>query len=97
MMVMLAVFDKNQPDDVFVNFLALICKFAVDERNYVKKAINWALRRIGQRNSHLLQESRKIAAELEMSTSRSARWIGRDARLKWDKKFLSRIEYQDRA
>jgi len=78
-MAYLAVHDKKAADDLFVSFLPLIREYAVDERNFVKKAVNWALRQIGKRNRALMPQALAMAEELSMSTSRSARWIGKDA------------------
>jgi 3-methyladenine DNA glycosylase AlkD len=50
-----------------------------DERNYVKKAVNWALRSIGKRSQALNRTALRTALELEKSDSKAARWIGRDA------------------
>jgi 3-methyladenine DNA glycosylase AlkD len=75
----LAVHDKAATDKVFKAFLPVIAREATDERNYVKKAVNWALRQIGKRNQSLNREAVKLAKELERLDSRSARWIARDA------------------
>lgn len=75
----LAVHDKKAPDRKFHAAFRLIRKAAVDERNYVKKAVNWALRQIGKRNRALREPAMAIAAGLAASKSRSARWIGADA------------------
>ena len=52
---------------------------ATDERNYVKKAINWALRNIGKRNSHLNRIAIEAAQEIQQIDSRAARWIAANA------------------
>ncbi len=75
----LAVHDKNASDQVFEEFLPLLITHAVDERNYVKKAVNWALRNIGKRNRSLNKSALKVAYEIEKINSRSARWIAADA------------------
>jgi 3-methyladenine DNA glycosylase AlkD len=75
----LAVHDKNAMDKDFERFLPLLVKHAIDERNYVKKAVNWALRNIGKRNLHLNKEALKIAKEIQKMNSKSARWIASDA------------------
>jgi 3-methyladenine DNA glycosylase AlkD len=54
MMAELAVHDKQAPDEAFMQFFPLIKHYAHDERNFVKKAVNWALRQIGKRNGHLV-------------------------------------------
>jgi 3-methyladenine DNA glycosylase AlkD len=79
LMATLAVHDKKAPDEKFLSFLPLIEKHSSDERNFVKKAVNWALRQIGKRNLVLRNEALKIAVKLKKSDSRSARWIGSDA------------------
>lgn len=75
----LAVHDKTAKDKDFLEFLPLIRKSATDERNFVKKAVNWALRQIGKRNMALNKEALSLARELSASESKSARWIGKDA------------------
>ncbi len=79
LMAALSVHDKKAGDAVFLAFLPLIRKASSDERNFVKKAVNWALRQIGKRNRQLNQAAIDIAGELAAAESRSARWIGRDA------------------
>lgn len=75
----LAWHDNNTPDSVFTGFLMLIRRHATDERNFVKKAVNWALRNIGKRNQRLNRAALRTARELSRMESRSARWIGADA------------------
>ncbi len=75
----LAVHDKKATDRQFVTTLDFILKAADDDRNYVKKAVNWALRQIGKRNAALRGEAIEVAEALAKSESRSARWIGHDA------------------
>ena len=75
----LAVHDISAPDSRFRAAFRLIRKASTDERNYVKKAVNWALRQIGKRNAALRQEAMEVATTLASSKSRSARWIGSDA------------------
>ncbi len=74
-----AVHDRTSPDDVFASWFPVIRRGAIDERNYVKKSVSWALRNIGKRslalNAAAVAETRRL---LELD-SRSARWIGRDA------------------
>ena len=60
-------------------FCELVVREAGDERNFVKKAVNWALRNIGKRNLALNAAAQEVAARLKQETSRSARWIGSDA------------------
>lgn len=75
----LAVHDKQMPDRTFVRFLGLVKREADDERNFVRKAINWALRQIGKRNTELHRSAMETARILKTRTSASARWIGADA------------------
>lgn len=75
----LAVHDKQASDDVFLSYLALVEREAADERHFVKKAANWALREIGKRNRALNGAAISTAERLRRSASRSARWIAADA------------------
>ncbi len=79
LMACLAVHDKAAPDSTFLRFLPLIKKGARDERNFVKKAVNWALRQIGKRNSSLQKKAIQAAREIHALDSKSARWIASDA------------------
>ena len=75
----LAVHDKKAKDGQFIELFSLIVKTSEDERNYVRKAVNWALRNIGKRNSRLNKKAIQIGKKLQTSASKSARWIGNDA------------------
>jgi 3-methyladenine DNA glycosylase AlkD len=75
----LAVHEKRTADEVFIELLPLIEEHAADERNFVKKAVNWALRQIGKRNPDLRTAAMETARRLAESDSASARWIGKDA------------------
>ena len=75
----LAWHDKRAADARFVAVLPLIRRGAVDERNFVKKAVSWALRNIGKRNPALRREALSLAKELRLSESRTAGWVGADA------------------
>jgi 3-methyladenine DNA glycosylase AlkD len=79
MMATLALKRHDLPDEAYEPFLELIKEHATDERNFVKKAVNWALRQIGKRNERLLARAIETAREVEAMDSRSARWIARDA------------------
>ncbi|MBI4059351.1 DNA alkylation repair protein [Candidatus Microgenomates bacterium] len=79
MMAVLAVHDKSLSNDRFKNFFLLIKKYSTDERNFVKKAVNWALRQIGKRNKILLKEALECAREIKSLDSKSAKWIASDA------------------
>ena len=75
----LAVHNKETSDDKFEELFPLIKKHSVDERNYVKKAVNWALRNIGKRNISLNKKAIKIAKEINRIDTKSAKWIASDA------------------
>ncbi len=75
----LAVHDKNAMDKDFERFLPILVQNAVDERNYVKKAVNWALRNIGKRNLRLNKAALRTAKEIQKMDSKSARWNASDA------------------
>jgi 3-methyladenine DNA glycosylase AlkD len=75
----LSVHDKAAGDEAFVEGLALIEREANDERNFVKKAVNMALRAIGKRNRPLHGAAIVVARRLAASTHATAQWIGRDA------------------
>lgn len=79
MIARLAVCDKNAPDARFEAFFPVITKKAGDGRNFVKKAINWALRQIGKRNLKLDKKAVKVAKEIHKMDSKSAKWIASDA------------------
>ncbi len=71
--------DKATPDARFARFLRVIEREAYDERNFVKKAVNWALRNIGKRNVRLNREAIRAAERIRRQGSRAARWIAADA------------------
>jgi 3-methyladenine DNA glycosylase AlkD len=75
----LAVHDKKKEDKEFIKFFEIIKREATDERNFVKKAINWALRQIGKRNLNLNRQAIETATELKTIDSKSAKWIASDA------------------
>ena len=79
LMATLAVHDKEANNQKFLKFVPIIRREATDERNFVKKAVNWALRQIGKRNRSLNKEAIKIAKEIQKIDSRSAKWIASDA------------------
>jgi len=100
LMAQLAVHDKISPDQLFHDFLALIRREATDSRNFVKKAVNWALRQIGKRNLALNRAAIETARRLRELDSPAARWIAADAirelespavRLRLQKKVLARM------
>jgi 3-methyladenine DNA glycosylase AlkD len=75
----LSVHSKTMTDEQFEAFFKPIIERSNDERNFVKKAVNWALRNIGKRNRDLNQAAIDVANKLLETGSRSARWIARDA------------------
>ncbi|MDP2311633.1 MAG: DNA alkylation repair protein [Pseudomonadota bacterium] len=75
----LALHDKSAPDDAFLACLPLIPRAAVDERNFVKKGVSWALRAIGRRNAALNEAAVPVARALAASSSPAPRWVGKDA------------------
>jgi 3-methyladenine DNA glycosylase AlkD len=75
----LALHDKRSSDELFARCLPLIEAAAGDERNFVKKSVNWALRAIGGRNRKLRVAALKVARRLAATSDRTARWIGKDA------------------
>ena len=79
LMATLAVHDKETDNQKFLRFLPVIKREATDERNFVKKAVNWALRQIGKRNSALNKIAIQTAKQIEKMDSKSARWIASDA------------------
>jgi 3-methyladenine DNA glycosylase AlkD len=78
-MAELAVHDKKTADEEFLNFLPIIKRESVDDRNFVKKAVNWALRQIGKRNKNLNAKAIETANEILKTDSRSSKWIASDA------------------
>ena len=71
--------DKVSPNARFVKFLRVIEREAHDERNFVRKAVNWALRNIGKRNIPLNREAIRTAERIRSQNTRAARWIAADA------------------
>jgi 3-methyladenine DNA glycosylase AlkD len=79
MMASLAVHDKKSLDEKLAEFLPIIEKYSDDDRNFVKKAVNWALRQIGKRSLNLNKLATETAERIKLQNTRSARWIGSDA------------------
>ena len=79
LMAALAWHDKTASDAAFVKFLPAIKRGASDERNFVKKAVNWALRQIGKRSRALNRAALAAAREIQQIDSPAARWIAADA------------------
>jgi 3-methyladenine DNA glycosylase AlkD len=79
LMASIAIHHKLLGDETFETFLGLIYRQAADERNFVRKAVNWALRQIGKRNAALNQKAILMAQQIQQLDSKSARWIAADA------------------
>ena len=79
LMAGMAVHRKELPDEIFLRFLPVIAREATDDRNFVKKAVNWALRQIGKRNPRLRRAAIAEANRIQKLDSRAARWIAADA------------------
>jgi 3-methyladenine DNA glycosylase AlkD len=93
LMAALSVHDKKADDVKFLHFLDIIYTGADDDRNFVKKAVNWALRQIGKRNKVLNAAAIETAKKIGWKNSRSARWIASDAlRELANEKVRSRLE-----
>ena len=75
----LAWHDKKAEDERFTSIFPVLKNGATDERNFVKKAVNWALRNIGKRNKNLNVAALEFAKELRAMNSKSAQWIANDA------------------
>ncbi len=78
-MAYLAIHDKSAPDSKFRALLPILEREAHDERNFVRKAVNWALRQIGKRNLSLNRSAIAAGERIRRQDSRSARWIAADA------------------
>ncbi len=79
LMAVLATHDRKAPDGVFLSFLPVVRRESGDGRNFVKKAVNWALRRIGKRNRRLNLAAMAEARRIQKSPQSSAGWIAADA------------------
>lgn len=87
MIAEITIHRKDIPDGVIANLYPLIENAAIDERNFVKKAVSWALRNIGKNRPGLRKSVRELADELMLSDSKSARWVARDTLNEFNKKF----------
>ena len=79
MLASLTVHDKQAPDERYLEGLELIEREAADERNFVKKAVNWALRSIGKRSPALNRRAVALAKRLAAKPDSASRWVGKDA------------------
>lgn len=75
----MAIHHKKVSDDFFVSLLPIIEQQAYDDRNFVKKAVNWALRQIGKRSEVLRLKALETANRIEMQPYKAAKWIAKDA------------------
>ncbi|MBV9240950.1 MAG: DNA alkylation repair protein [Acidobacteria bacterium] len=75
----LALHDRKAENENLAAFFPLIERHAWDGRNFVKKAVNWALRQIGKRNSDLNRQAIETARRIHLQGTTSARWIASDA------------------
>ena len=78
MMAWSVVHRKKEPDEIFLAFLPVIERHATDPRNFVKKAVNWALRSLGKRSMRLHREALALGEKLAASDDKTARWNGKD-------------------
>ena len=91
----LALHDKKSGDKPFLESLRFIERAAIDERNFVKKGVSWALRAVGRRNAALNTAAVKVARRLADSSEAPARWVGKDAlRELTNQKVVSKIAAQ---
>jgi 3-methyladenine DNA glycosylase AlkD len=79
LMAYLSYIDKEAKDQRFVRLLTVIERESDDDRNFVRKAVNWALRNIGKRNLRLNGDAIRAAERIRLRGSRAARWIAADA------------------
>ncbi|MCX6773272.1 MAG: DNA alkylation repair protein [Candidatus Micrarchaeota archaeon] len=82
LMAVMAVHDKHAKREMFMNFFPVMIRECQDDRNYVKKAINWALRQIGKRSLTLNKEAIVVCNQMLKIDSPSAQWIAKNA--KWE-------------
>lgn len=93
LMCELAFYEKNTDNEQFYRYFEIIEQEAWDERNFVKKAVNWALRQIGKRNLLLRDKALETAERIKLQNSKSAQWIANDAiRELKDEKIIARIK-----
>jgi len=86
LMAEFAVHDKKADDAAFMPFFPIIEREAWDDRNFVKKAVNWALRQIGKRNAGLRQIAIAVSKRIAQQETKSAKWIARDALAELEKR-----------
>ncbi len=97
LMAWLAVHDKKISDDVIAEFLPVLESKSDDDRNFIKKAVNWSLRSIGKRSMYLHEKAIKAAFRIREQGTRPARWIAADAlRELTNEKTIERIKKRSR-
>lgn len=85
--------DKISENNTFEQFFPVIKQEAIDERLYVKKAVNWALRNMGKRNIDLRRKAIELASELATSENATTKWIGSNALAELQKEKLRISDY----
>ena len=85
--------DKKATNDVFEPFFSILVRESTDDRNFVKKAVNWALRNMGKRNPDLRQQAIKCAYQILELDTKAARWIAKDALKELEKENLRMSDY----
>ena len=85
--------DKKSTNEVFEQFFPIIIRAATDERRYVKKAVNWALRNLGKRNKDLNKRAIDCANQILIMDSKSAKWIAKDALKELEKDTVRMSDY----
>ncbi|MGD9161654.1 MAG: DNA alkylation repair protein [Desulfobacteraceae bacterium] len=93
LMAHLVFHDKLGNDNKFEKFFPIIKLESTDERNFVKKAVNWALRQIGKRNSNLNKKAIATAKEIKEINSKSAQWIANNALNELTREGINILEY----
>ena len=89
LMAALSVHDKKMEDKPFLDFLEIIKRESWDERNFVRKAINWALRQISKsRSLNLYKEGLRVAYQIKRQDSKAARWIANNAIIELEKDYI---------
>jgi len=97
LMAALAIHDKKTSNKPFISFLTYIEKEAYDDRNFVRKAVNWALRQIGKRNIVLLEQAIECAERIKLQDTKSARWIAADALREFNsEKIVAQVQKKSR-
>ena len=79
LIAVLAVHKKDVDDDYFINFFPLIVEASSDNRNFVKKAVNWSIRQIGKKNRYLNKKALELSYEILDSNTKSGKWIANNA------------------